>query len=107
MKKFIAIFGSLLIFAGTRAKAQKSQQPVKKETTKPTNGGAAKADAADNYLIINGNADSHKNTNPAFLKGSHPTLKGASSSANQQMAPRQTISPANTQATTPRRAPKH
>jgi len=107
MKKIVAVFGALVLFAGFRAKAQKSQQPVKKETTKPTNGSAAKADAVDNYLIIKGNAASQKNANPAFIKGSHPTLKGASSSANGQMAPRQTIPPASTQPSTPHKASNH
>lgn len=101
MKKIIAVFGSLLVLAGTRSKAQNPQQPVKKETVKPAGGTAPKADAVDVFLKLDGlkgektasgvkgaNTVVAKGVNPAFLKGASPIYKAAQPATNQQVAPR-------------------
>jgi hypothetical protein len=110
MRKIIALFGSLLILGSTKSKAQKPQQPVKKETVKPTSGAAPKAEAVDSYLEIDGvssaskgtNPASLKGANPAFLKGAGPTIKPAQSVTKQQVAPRQKPSPVNKRVRVPR-----
>jgi hypothetical protein len=110
MKKTIALFGSLLIFAATKSKAQTPPQvPVKKETTKPASGTAPKTDAVDTFLKLGDlkgenktsgatsvNPAFVKGANPAFVKGANPTfVKGAISSPNQSVAPRHNPPPAN------------
>lgn len=110
MKKIIALFGSLLILGSTKSKAQKPQQPVKKETTKPASGTTPKADAMDTYLKTDGassagrgtNAASLKGANPASLKGANPTLKPWQSVPKRQAAPSRTVSPANVIVKVPR-----
>lgn len=80
MKKIIALFGSLLIFAGTKSKAQNpTQVPVKKETVKPAS--ALKGEKT---------ASGAKKVSFSFTKGAHPSFKGAQSATNQQVAPRHT-----------------
>ena len=122
MKRVFAVFGSLLVLASIKSKAQSPQQPVKKETVKPTNGTAPKADAVEIFLKldgIKGEANSAsptvaKGANPAFLKGAsptvakgaNPTLKGAQSATNQQVAPRHAPPPANNQVAPRRARPK-
>lgn len=102
MKKTIALFGTLLIFAGTRSKAQTPQQvPVKKETTKPASGTSAKALPVDTVLKLGSAKGSTttsgaKSTNPTFGKTVNPTFtKGASSSTNQSVESRHVPTPPN------------
>jgi hypothetical protein len=128
MKKIIAVFGSLLIFAGTKSKAQNpTQVPVKKETVKPDSGTAPKADAVDQFLklgtlkgektapgakavnptfkaadpTLKAANPTFKATNPAVIK-TNPTLKPAQSATSQSVAPRHTPPP-----TTESVAPRH
>jgi hypothetical protein len=102
MKKIIALFSSLLILGSTNSKAQKPQQPVKKETVKPTSGAAPKADAVEIFLNLDGESSASKGANPAFLKGASPTIKPAQSVTKQPVAPRQTPSPVNKRVRVPR-----
>jgi hypothetical protein len=96
MKKIIAVFGSLLVLASTKSRAQNPQQAVKKETVKPTNGTAPKADAVEIFLKLDGvqgegkgaNPIVAKGVNPAFVKGANPIYKGAQSDTNNQVARR-------------------
>jgi hypothetical protein len=107
MKKIIALFGSLLILGSTKSKAQKPQQPVKKETVKPTSGTTPKTDAANTYLPLGGvkgetSASVVKGANPALIKGGNPTLKPWQSVPRQQAVSRQTPSAKNKKILGPR-----
>jgi hypothetical protein len=135
MKKIIALFGSLLIFAGTKSKAQNpTQVPVKKETVKPDSGTAPKADAVDAFLKLGTlkgekTAPGAKGVNPTFkandptikatdptIKAANPTFKGANPAVIKtnptlkpaQSAPSQQVAPRHTPPpTTGSVAPRH
>ncbi|HEX3933128.1 MAG TPA: hypothetical protein VHW43_00525 [Puia sp.] len=95
MKRILTLMGTVMLFAGIRAKAQNAQQPAKKETAKPVNTAAPKPEAIDSYLKLgtlkgeSKTAPVAKNSNPAFLKTANPTfVKGSQPVATQQVAPR-------------------
>ena len=101
MKKSFALLSTLLILVGIKTKAQgPTQVPVKKETTKPSNGNAPKTQSVDTYLKINGvkgESDQSKQgtISPNFTKGSKTINTNGASSNSQSVAPRHTPPPPN------------